>query len=223
MGRSAGNCSARLLPIGELIALDRTDMAPNCGDLGNPGFLVETVRRLQPDVIVNAAAYTAVDKAESEPESARTINAIAPRALANAAAESGALLVHYSSDYVFNGSGSAPWTEDDPTGPLNVYGRTKLEGERFIRDERLPAFDSANELGLRVAWPQFVRTMLRLAAERDATYRDRRSTWRADGRRPVGGRNGTCARWRLSVGPNWLEPIMWRPLARSLGTIMQVT
>jgi dTDP-4-dehydrorhamnose reductase len=156
-----------LAPISELIALDRTDAAPTCGDLSRPELVAATVRHLQPDVIVNAAAYTAVDKAESEPDLAHTINAVAPGALAQAAAACGALLVHYSTDYVFDGSGSAPWAEDDPTGPLNVYGRTKLEGEQLIRASGCP------HLILRTSWVyaarghNFVRTMLRFAAEKD--------------------------------------------------------
>src|SRR4249920_667794 len=114
-----------LAPLGELVALDfdSTDM---CGDFTNPAGLAETVRAVRPDVIVNAAAHTAVDKAESEPELARIINAVTPSVLATEAASIGALLVHYSTDYVFDGGGEQPWREDDATGPLSVYGSTKL-------------------------------------------------------------------------------------------------
>src|SRR5690606_29112555 len=120
-----------LLPLGEVVALDRAS-TPLCGDLLRPGALAETVRALAPDVIVNAAAYTAVDKAESEPEAARTINAEAVGVLAREAQALGAWLVHYSTDYVFDGGGNQPWQEDQATGPLSVYGQTKLEGEQQI-------------------------------------------------------------------------------------------
>jgi dTDP-4-dehydrorhamnose reductase len=157
-----------LAPLGDLTALDRSDAMPLCGDLSEPQHLVKTVRRLRPDVIINAAAHTLVDQAESEPERARAVNATAPGALAHEAAACGAWLVHYSTDYVFDGTGSAPWAEDDPTGPLNVYGRTKLEGEQLIRAS------GCCHLILRTSWVyaargnNFARTMLRLAAERDS-------------------------------------------------------
>lgn len=158
-----------LAPLGELVALDRHS-TPNdggCGDLNDLGGLRETVLRLRPDVIVNAAAHTAVDKAESEPELARATNALAPGALATAARDVNALLVHYSTDYVFDGSGTAPWTEDAATGPLSVYGQTKLDGEQLIKAAR------ARHLIFRTSWVyaarggNFAKTMLRLAQERD--------------------------------------------------------
>jgi len=157
-----------LAPIGELIALDRTDTVPTCGDLSRPELLAETVRQLRPDVIVNAAAYTAVDKAESEPDLARAINSTAPAVLAAEAAALGAWLVHFSTDYVFDGSGTRPWQEEDATGPLGVYGSSKLEGEDAIRAS------GCLHLVFRTSWVyaarggNFSRTMLRLAAERDA-------------------------------------------------------
>jgi dTDP-4-dehydrorhamnose reductase len=120
------------------------------------------------DVIVNAAAHTAVDKAESEPALAQAINATAPGVLAREAAATGALLVHYSTDYVFDGSGHAARSEDAPTAPLNVYGRSKLAGEELIRAS------GCQHLILRTSWVyaarggNFARTMLKLAAERDA-------------------------------------------------------
>ena len=155
-----------LAPLGDVIALDRHS-APLCGDLSNPQGLAQTVRTLRPDVIVNAAAHTAVDKAESEPEVARTLNALAPAALAQAAAEVGAWLVHYSTDYVFSGEGQTPWQEGDATGPLGVYGQTKLEGEQAI------AASGCKHLIFRTSWVyaarggNFARTMLRLAQERE--------------------------------------------------------
>ena len=155
-----------LAPLGELIALDRHN--PDlCGDLGNLSGLAATVQRVRPDVIVNAAAYTAVDKAESEPELARTLNALAPGVLAKEAARVGAWLVHYSTDYVFDGSGTGAWTETDTPAPLNVYGQTKLEGEQLIQAA------CPQHLILRTSWVyaarggNFAKTMLRLAQERD--------------------------------------------------------
>jgi dTDP-4-dehydrorhamnose reductase len=156
-----------LAPIAELVAVDREDTDPACGDLTDVNRLLATVRNVRPDAIVNAAAHTAVDAAEGEPDLARAINATGPAVLARAAAECGAWLVHYSTDYVFNGAGSKPWTEADATGPLNVYGQTKLEGEQLIRSS------GCRHLILRTSWVyasrghNFARTMLRLAAERD--------------------------------------------------------
>lgn len=158
-----------LAPLGELVALDRhsTEADGGCGDLTQPQRLRETVLRLRPDVIVNAAAHTAVDRAESEPELARTVNTLAPGALAEAAHAVGALLAHYSTDYVFDGSGDAPWQEDAPTAPLSVYGITKRDGEDRVRAS------GARHLIFRTSWVyaarggNFARTMLRLAQERE--------------------------------------------------------
>ncbi|ABE45915.1 dTDP-4-dehydrorhamnose reductase [Polaromonas sp. JS666] len=155
-----------LAPLGELTALDRhsTDL---CGDLGNLQGLAATVQQLRPDVIVNAAAHTAVDKAESEPALARTLNALAPSVLAQEAARLGSLLVHYSTDYVFDGSGTRPWTEADTPAPLSVYGQSKLEGEQLIQAA------SPRHLIFRTSWVyaarggNFAKTMLRLAQERE--------------------------------------------------------
>ncbi len=155
-----------LAPLGELVALgSRGEALPS--DFNAPEQLAETVRTVKPDVIVNAAAYTAVDKAESDAEAARRVNALAPGVLAQAAAEAGALLVHYSPAYVFDGGGDAPRAEDAATGPLNVYGATKLEGEQRI------AQHTRRHLVFRTSWVyaarggNFARTMLRLAGERD--------------------------------------------------------
>ena len=155
-----------LAPLGELVALDRhgTDF---CGDLTRLQDLAETVQALRPDVIVNAGAHTAVDKAESEPDLARTVNALAPGVLAREAGKIGALLVHYSTDYVFDGSGFRPWLEIDTPAPLSVYGRTKLEGEQMIQSA------CAKHLIFRTSWVyaarggNFAKTMLRLAQERE--------------------------------------------------------
>jgi dTDP-4-dehydrorhamnose reductase len=156
-----------LAPLGEVVALGSAGEAGLCGDFTDPAGLARTVADVRPDVIVNAAAYTAVDKAESEPALARTVNAEAPGVLAEAARRVGAALVHYSTDYVFDGSGTAPWREDAATGPLSVYGRTKLEGEQRIA-AALP-----RHLVLRTSWVyaarggNFAKTMLRLARERE--------------------------------------------------------
>jgi dTDP-4-dehydrorhamnose reductase len=158
-----------LSALGELIALD-FDSTEFHADFGRPAALCDTVRALRPDVIVNAAAHTAVDKAESEPGFAATLNAEAPRVLAVEAAALGALLVHYSTDYVFDGSGDVPRDEDAATGPLSVYGRSKLDGENHIRAS------GCKHLIFRTSWvyaargANFARTMLRLAAERDALF-----------------------------------------------------
>ena len=155
-----------LAPLGQVLALDRHNR-DFWGDLSQPERLVETVRACRPDVIVNAAAHTAVDKAESEPELARCLNASAPAALAQAAAQTGAWLVHYSTDYVFNGQGQSPWQEDDATNPLSVYGQTKREGEQAI------VASGCRHLIFRTSWVyaarggNFAKTMLRLAAERE--------------------------------------------------------
>ena len=156
-----------LAPLGELVALD-FDSAPLCGDFTNMTGLAETVRKVAPDIIVNAAAHTAVDKAESEPDLARTINALAPQVLAQEAQRLSAWLVHYSTDYVFDGAGERPWREDDATAPLSVYGATKLEGERAI------VASGCKHLIFRTSWVygarggNFAKTMLRLAQERDS-------------------------------------------------------
>jgi dTDP-4-dehydrorhamnose reductase len=156
-----------LAPLGEVVALDFDSPGPLSGDFSKPESLAATVQAVKPQIIVNAAAHTAVDKAESEPALARAINATAPGVLAREAAACGAWLVHYSTDYVFDGSGSTPWMEESPTGPLNVYGQTKLEGEQAIRTS------GCKHLIFRTSWVyaarggNFAKTMLRLAQERD--------------------------------------------------------
>ena len=151
-----------LAPLGELIAFGSAD-----ADFARPESLAATVQAVAPDIIVNAAAHTAVDRAESEPDLAMAINAESPAVLAREAAVLGAWLLHYSSDYVFDGSGSTPWVEDAPTAPLSVYGRSKLEGELAIRAS------GCKHLILRTSWvyaargSNFAKTMLRLASERD--------------------------------------------------------
>lgn len=155
-----------LAPLGELIAVD-FDSSELCGNFADLPGLAATIRAVAPDVIVNAAAHTAVDKAESEPEFARTLNALAPGVLADEAQKLGAWLVHYSTDYVFDGSGDAPRRESDATGPLSVYGQTKLEGEQAVAR-------CARHLIFRTSWvfaargANFAKTMLRLAREREA-------------------------------------------------------
>jgi dTDP-4-dehydrorhamnose reductase len=158
-----------LAPLGELLVmgLDRaTNPGGLSGDFTQLDALAETVRTVRPDVIVNAAAHTAVDKAESEPDFARLLNALAPGVLADEAQRLGAWLVHYSTDYVFDGSGTEPWKEDDATGPLSVYGRTKLEGEKAVaRCERHLIFRTSWVYAARGG--NFAKTMLRLAKERE--------------------------------------------------------
>ena len=151
-----------LQPLGEVLALD-FQSREFAADFSKPEALAATVAAVKPDLIVNAAAHTAVDKAESEPALAQAINADAPGVLARGAAACGAWLVHYSTDYVFDGAGDQPRAEDAPTGPLSVYGRTKLDGEAQIRAS------GCRHLILRTSWVyaarggNFARTMLRLA------------------------------------------------------------
>ncbi|HVL59587.1 MAG TPA: dTDP-4-dehydrorhamnose reductase [Burkholderiaceae bacterium] len=151
-----------LQPLGEVIGVDRRQC-----DLADPDSVIRMLRETQPQGVVNAAAYTAVDKAESDPQAAAAVNSTAPGVLAEQCRRLGALLVHYSTDYVFDGASAAPYREDDPTAPLNEYGRSKLAGERAIR----AAGD--RYLILRTSWvyslrgANFVRTIARLAQTRD--------------------------------------------------------
>ena len=151
-----------LAPLGEVFAVGREDC-----DLGDAEALRALLCRIAPDVIVNPAAYTAVDKAEAEGDLAFAVNARAPRILGEEAARLGALVVHYSTDYVFDGAGHAPWTEVDTPAPQSVYGASKLAGERALSEV------CSRHLILRTSWVlgshggNFAKTMLRLAAERD--------------------------------------------------------
>jgi dTDP-4-dehydrorhamnose reductase len=151
-----------LAPLGELVIAGR-----ELGNLEQPEQLRGALRQIQPQVIVNAAAYTAVDAAESDRERAHTVNAVAPGVMAEEAAAAHALLIHFSTDYVFDGSGERAWVEADATGPVNVYGETKLKGEELIRRS------GCRHLIFRTSWvyasrgKNFLRTMLRLAADKD--------------------------------------------------------
>jgi dTDP-4-dehydrorhamnose reductase len=151
-----------LLPIGMVTACDHAGL-----DIADAAAVRRRLDELRPDVIVNAAAYTAVDKAESEPEQANAVNAAAPALLAQEAARRGALLIHYSTDYVFDGAKSVPYVESDKTNPLGAYGRSKLAGEEGIRAA------GCDHLIFRTSWvyaargANFLRTILRLAAERE--------------------------------------------------------
>ena len=148
--------------LGDLFSLNRHGDSNLCGDLTNFSNLRRSVEILRPDVIVNAAAYTAVDKAETELQLARDINSTAPGVLARAAASIGALFIHYSTDYVFDGTGDKPWTELDIPSPINHYGKTKLEGEHLIQAS------GCHYLIFRTSWVyglhgnNFIKTMLRL-------------------------------------------------------------
>ena len=161
-----------LAPLGELEAFDFDTPGPQGAphlraDFSQPDSVAQLVRHVRPDVIVNAAAHTAVDKAESEPELARLLNATTPGVVAAEAASLGALLVHYSTDYVFDGSGDAARDETSPSAPLSVYGQTKLEGEQAIQAS------GCRHLIFRTSWVyaarggNFAKTMLKLAAERE--------------------------------------------------------
>ena len=157
-----------LAPLGELVVATRDGKdADVAADFDAPASLAAVIAQVAPDVVVNAAAYTAVDKAEGDIEAAFRANAEAPAAIADACAASGALLVHYSTDYIFDGTASRPYREDDATAPLGVYGVSKLAGEDAIRSS------GARHAILRTAWvygshgKNFLLTMLRLAGERD--------------------------------------------------------
>mgnify|MGYP001627303256 CR=1 FL=1 len=156
-----------LAPLGEVVALGSAGEGGLVGDFRDPEGVLRTLRQVRPDAVVNAAAYTAVDRAESDAETAQQVNALTPGLLAEAAQALGAWFVHYSTDYVFDGGGARPWREDDPTGPLSVYGRTKLAGEQRI------VAANPRHLVLRTSWVyaarggNFAKTMLRLARERE--------------------------------------------------------
>jgi dTDP-4-dehydrorhamnose reductase len=153
----------RTLPtIGEVVALDRRAL-----DLADPPSIRRAVSEVRPDLIVNAAAYTAVDRAEDEPELAYAVNAKGPGILAEEAKKIGAALIHYSTDYVFDGRKSSPYTEDDPTGPLNVYGRTKLAGEQAIQAVGVPYLIFRTSWVYSTRGKNFLLTILRLAQERE--------------------------------------------------------
>ncbi|MHB0984014.1 MAG: dTDP-4-dehydrorhamnose reductase [Sulfuricella sp.] len=151
-----------LATLGDVVAVDRQGM-----DLASPDSIRNAIRTIRPDLIVNAAAYTAVDKAESEPELAMAINGIAPGIMAEEAKRLGAAMVHYSTDYVFDGTKTSPYTEEDAPNPLSVYGKTKLAGEQAIQAAGIP------HLILRTSWVyglrgrNFLLTILRMAKERD--------------------------------------------------------
>ena len=150
-----------LAPLGEVVAPARAEL-----DLSNPEQAARIVREIQPDVLLNAGAYTAVDKAEAEPELAQTVNALAPGRMAQELARSGGLMIHYSTDYVFDGAKAEPYTEDDSTAPLNVYGRTKHAGEVAV------VASGCARIILRTSWvydtrgQNFLRRVLRLAREK---------------------------------------------------------
>jgi dTDP-4-dehydrorhamnose reductase len=156
-----------LAPLGEVVAVGHGGGDAARGDLENPDALRATLRAVRPDVIANAAAYTDVDRAESEPERVRRVNADGPAFLAAEAKRLDAWLIQYSSDFVFDGSGVRPWREDDAPGPLSVYGESKWQGEQAVRGS------GCRHVILRTQWiysarrKNFVRTILRLAAQRD--------------------------------------------------------
>lgn len=162
-----------LIPLGNVVATTRSGVLPDgsaceVADFNQPGSLVTLLDRLQPAIVVNAAAYTAVDKAEQDAEAAFRANAEAPGVIARWCAQAGVPFVHYSTDYVFDGDGSTPYREDQPTAPLGVYGTSKRDGEEAVRAA------GGRHLIFRTAWvyashgANFLRTMLRVGAERDA-------------------------------------------------------
>ncbi len=162
-GQVGGELQHILSELGETTATSRSEL-----DLSDPSQIRNAVRHFRPELIVNAGAYTAVDKAESEPEVARAVNGIAPGVLAEEARTVGAILIHYSTDYVYNGEArTKPYLETDPTNPISVYGKTKLEGDLAIEESGVP------HLIFRTSWiygregKNFLRTILRLAGEQE--------------------------------------------------------
>ena len=161
-GQVGWHLQRTLAPLGEILAIDVEQV-----DLTDLDAVTRAVREFAPDIVANAAAYTAVDKAESEPELARAINVAAPARIAEECARSGALMIHYSTDYVYDGSKSGPYEENDATGPLSVYGQTKLEGDQAI------VASGCAHIILRTTWvydirgKNFLRTVLRLAREKE--------------------------------------------------------
>jgi len=196
-----------LKPLGTVVAPDRST-----ADLTDPDSLRKAVAETNPDGIVNAAAYTAVDRAEEEPERARLINAEAPGVLAEAAARRDAWVVHYSTDYVFDGTADRPYREDDPANPLGVYGRTKWEGEEAVRES------GAKHMILRTSWvysdrrSNFLLTMLRLAEEVEKGERDPLTV--------VDDQIGcpTSARWIARATANLIQPFAGREARDLSGT-----
>jgi dTDP-4-dehydrorhamnose reductase len=161
-GQVGRELNSFLQPLGDVVALDHLQL-----DLAQPEEIRQAIRGIRPQLIVNAAAYTAVDQAESEETIARAVNADAPGSMAEEAKNIGAALVHYSTDYVFDGSKTSPYLENDPTNPINAYGRTKLAGEEAIRNS------GVSHLIFRTAWVygregrNFLRTILRLATQKE--------------------------------------------------------
>ena len=209
-----------LAPLGEVIATTRSGQLPDgraceAVDLAEPATLPALVARIAPDLVVNAGAYTAVDRAEDEPELAMRVNAEAPGALARACAQAGIPIVHFSTDYVFDGSGTRPYLEDDATAPLGAYGASKWAGEQAVR-----ASGAAHKI-FRLCWVygprggNFLLTMLRLARERDLlrVVADQRGTptpaaWIADTTaQALVARPEASGTWHLAAGgqASWFD------------------
>ena len=166
MGQVGWELQRSLTPLGKVVALD-VSSEEYCGDFSNPAGIAQTVRKINPDVIVNAAAHTAVDRAESEPEIAQLLNATCVEAIAKEASRIGSWVVHYSTDYVFPGTGIQAWNENDLPKPLNIYGKSKLDGEIALQQY------CSKYLIFRTSWvyatrgANFAKTMLRLAKEKE--------------------------------------------------------
>ncbi len=161
-GQVGGELVKSLAPLGEVVAPLRDAL-----DLSNPESIRTCTREAQPDWIISAAAYTAVDKAESEQELAFAINALAPRIFGEEARASGAKVLHFSTDYVYSGEGTVPWVETDPTGPLGVYGASKLAGEEALLATGAPALIFRTSWVYGATGKNFLRTILKLARERE--------------------------------------------------------
>lgn len=161
-GQVGWHLQRTLAPLGELLAIDIDQV-----DFTDPEAIARAIREFQPGILVNAAAYTAVDKAESEPELARAINVNAPAVMAQECARAGTLMLHYSTDYVYDGSKTAPYDERDATGPLSVYGETKLAGDRAIIASGCPYIILRTTWVYDIRGKNFLRTILRLAREKE--------------------------------------------------------
>ncbi len=212
-----------LAPLGELVALDFDSPGPLVADFSKPESLAATMRAVGAGHHRQCGRPHRGRRCESEPDVARALNADAPAVLAREAAATGAWLLHYSTDYVFDGSGSDFRTEDAPTGPLSVYGRDQARRRGGDPRERLPPPDPAHQLGLRGARRQLREDDAEARRRARPALRHRRPDRRADRRRPAGRHQRACAAQPPAAGPRWPAPTTRSPPARRAGTPTRAT